>query len=222
MWSFEHCESHDILFELKMSILYGLVSIVFGALLFLFMYWRRLREDYSGSLIFSSGFTFIVATLVGILVFGLISNFIPDSQIFDSSESWFWGAFMGNLVALVIVKNKFKLKTVETFEADILGLLSWMCVVYAHNLELRLFAACLLLISFFYFIDNRYRSFHWYKSGRVGFSGLLVAGIFFLSKMLLALATPGFVSSVGKVDILLSAVSAFLLFFSLYNLGELD
>lgn len=220
-----HAESlaspkHDILIELIMSIFLDLLVLVFGSLVFLFFFWRRLKEDYSSSLIFSSGLTVIFAVLIGVGLSKIPSGLLKPSQVFAPQELWFWGGFLGFLAGFGISLRRFKLRIVETFEAAIIGLLFLLLLVYLRNLSFVFVLITAVILLIFHFFESKYRRFSWYKSGRVGFSGLMAAGLFFLARMILSVSMPGVSSVVGKVDLVLSGVSAFLLFFSLYNLSE--
>lgn len=194
---------------------------------FLFIFWKRLKEDYSSKLIFDSGFIFIGSFIVFSVIFFLSSKLAPDNNLFRPSQMWFWGGVLGILIALRIITSKLKLKTVETFEAAIVGSVFWMLVFYFVNFIQTssaqsgiLAAVCGGLLILFYVLNNNYKKFNWYKSGKVGFSGLMVSGLFFLFRVFFAYFAPYSFSVIGRVDVLLSAVSAFLLFFSLYNLSE--
>lgn len=210
-----------------MSILSYTFASLFCACLFLFMFWRRLKEDYSPKLIFDSGFTFLVSTSVGFLLSFAASKYIQASFLFRPSQVWFWGGFIGSIVGLKIINSRFKLKLTETFEASTLGVISCLIVLYFINFlvtksppVLIILLFVIFLMALFYFLEGRYRRFAWYKSGRVGFSGLTISGLYFFLRVVLSIFAPQTFSLVGKVDLLPSAVVAFLLFFSLYNLSE--
>lgn len=210
-----------------MSILPSVVASAIGIFGFLFLFWRRLKEDYSATLIFSAAFNIVGFLLAGFILFNGISQRIMPTAIFNSRELWFWGAFAGFLVGFRYSLVKFKLKGVETFEASVLGILFWAGIGYVLNfLQARdtysiwLGVSVFFLIFLFYFLDKRYKSFSWYKSGRIGFSGIFVGGMYFIFRAIFGLFNPDAFSVIGKVDIIPSAVVAFLLFFSLYNLSE--
>jgi hypothetical protein len=203
-----------------MSIFADLLVLIFGCLVFLFFFWRRLKEDYSSSLIFSSGLTIIVAVLIGVGLSKIFSGLVRPGKVFVPRELWFWGGYLGFLAGFGLALRRFKIKSVETFEAGVLGLLFLLLLVYIKSLSLVFVLATVAVLLIFRFFESKYRRFGWYKSGRVGFSGLAAAGIFFLARMIISVSVPGATSVVGKVDLVLSGVSAFLLFFSLYNLSE--
>lgn len=210
-----------------MSILPLILCILAGSLVYLFVFWRRLKEDYSTNLIFNSAFFILTTTLTLALVFYLSSRLIQSSRVFDAHGLWFWGGFTGFIAGVTFCVTKFKLKAVETYEASVIGLMYVIVMLYALNaIETRqpfslIFAAIAVICTvLFYIVDRRYRSFHWYKSGKVGFSGLFSSGLYFLSRIVIAYFSPATFSVIGKLDSVLSAVVAFLIFFSLYNLSE--
>ncbi len=203
-----------------MSIILSFGAILAGAYLFLFVFWRRLKEDYSGSLILHSGTIFVLLTLLGAVAARILSSFLSPSAIFLPSGLWFWGACVGFLLAFAISTRKLKLKAVESFEAAGIASLYSLLIAFLLNYSWQLFLVTAFSLVIFNFLERTYRNFHWYKSGRVGFSGLAAIGFFFLLRTIAVLVVASLPSTIGRVDLVLSAVSAFLLFFSLYNLAE--
>lgn len=210
-----------------MSTILPILLSVLGMVVFLFMFWRRLKEDYASQLVFSSGFIILISTVLSADVLGLIVRNTPENGIFVPSQFWFWGGTIGFVVGLSIVRYTKKLKLVETFEAAALAGSIPLATIYFSDFVKTQSAPSaafgiliILLLVIFYFLERRYRRFSWYKSGRVGFSGLAVVGIFFLLRIIAGLTGTPVFSIMGKIDIIVSAVSAFLIFFSLYNLAE--
>jgi hypothetical protein len=80
--------------------------------------------------------------------------------------------------------------------------------------------ATLILIVTFYFFETKYKNFSWYKSGKVGFSGLAVLGIFFLVRALVALSFSFVLSFAGKFESVFSGITAFLFFLGVFNLAR--
>jgi len=210
-----------------MSILPSILASAIGIFSFLFLFWKRLKEDYSAPLIFSAGFSLVGFVLAGSFIFNIASKYISTSGVLNPAELWFWGAFVGFLVGLWYSIVKFKLKSVEILEASALGFSVWLALGYMLNFFKSrnvysglLGVAVVISIVLFYFLDKRYKSFSWYKSGRLGFSGIFVSGFYFTLRVIFASLAPTTFSIIGKIDIIFSAVVAFLLFFSLYNLSE--
>lgn len=208
----------------------NLISIFYfvGFLPFLFIFWKRLREDYSSSQIFESGLIIILSMTISMLLFHFgLSRIIPTSTIFLPEGLWFWGGVVGSLIGLIVSILRLNLRFFETFESAFVGLLIWISIVFLTNSikDSSLFSlvagiVCLILVFLFFFLSGRYRKFTWYRSGKIGFTGLAVSGIFFFTRAITALIFPSMMSFVGRIDALLSALVSFILFLLLYNLAE--
>lgn len=187
-----------------------------GGVLFLFLIWRRLKEDYSANIIFSLEFFVLTGLLVGFLI---SLNFLPV---------WgFWleafGAFLGFSFGIL----KFNLRFFETFEAVFVAFLPWISLFYLNSffkspgwVRGLLFGFNFFLIFLFDFINLRYKNFSWYKSGRIGLAGLLTAGVFFLFRAAIATILPFMVSFSGRSEAILSGICAFSLFLLIFNLSK--
>ncbi len=203
-----------------------IISLVIGILGSLFLFWRELKEDYDNNQIFSYGFIVSAFIIVGFLIGIFLKTKIPSSNIFNPAGIWFWTSFIGGVIGWVIAYFKFRFKFFETLEAGSVGFVFFIFVVNLLNslqpvnvkaILFALFSGFLVLI--FYMLDSRYKTFSWYKSGRVGFSGLAILAIFFLVRAVVALADPSMVSFVGKGDAILDSVVSFIFFLTLYNLS---
>jgi hypothetical protein len=187
-----------------------------GGLVFLFFFWRRLREDYSGSQIFTTAFY----VFVGIILFFLISyKFFP--------LWWFWLSFAGAILGLVLGIFRYKLRFFEALESALMAFLPWLVLVFLSdsiqksNPITLIFSILILgLIGVFYYLDDHYKGYVWYRSGRIGFAGLTCAGIFFLIRMAIATFFSFVLSFSGKSDIFLSGICAFILFLLIYHLAR--
>ena len=134
------------------------------------------------------------------------------------------GGFLGFSIATV----RFKMRFFETYEAAVsasLPLLSlYLFFEFVKKLNLYVFIA-LLLTSFYIFLfwyaQKHYKKIRWYASGRVGFSGLITAGIFFATRAFLALKFSHMLSFVGVGDSLISALVALIHFIILINLARI-
>lgn len=179
------------------------VSIM-GILVFLFIFWKRLREDYSSEIIFKTA----IFTLTGIGIGSAIANiFFP---------TWFfWSSFFGAAVGLAISIRFLKLKFYETFEAFVVSILPWIGFIFLKNsvqtsslISFLGFVVILIIIFISYFFDTHYKKISWYKSGRLGFAGLATAFLFFLVRIVLAIFKVPVISFVGSFEWLLSLVFA--------------
>src|SRR5260221_653025 len=226
MRCFEHTKDNGIMKRFSMSNINILISLPIGILGFLFLFWRRLKEDYPGDQIFTFGFIVAACILVGFFS-GLAIYNIRHTIFFSSHGLWFWLAFLFGGIGFVTSFLKLKLRFFETLEATGLGFLFLYFVISLvgsiQTVDLKLLLFSLIdgsLILFFFFIDTRYKRFSWYKSGKVGFAGLMVLGSFFLARAIVALLDPSMLSFVGKFDAIISSVVSFLFFITLYNLSE--
>lgn len=189
---------------------------VLGVLAFLFIFWRRLKEDYIGNQIFSSAFI----VLTGLAIVRLITMYFI-------SDWWFWLSLLSASISLFIVIKRYRLRVFETLEALVLALMPWLSLLFladsvvgSSTESLVGFIIVTILIILFFVFDKHYKRFTWYKSGRVGFSGLTILGLFFLLRALVALNFHNVLSFSSKNEVYLSAVLAFSSFLILFNLSR--
>lgn len=187
-----------------------------ASLLFLYLFWVRLREDYTSSQIFTTTFY----TLFGI-GFG---NILADNFFYPW---WFWATFLGGIIGLAFGIWRFHLRIFEAMEAYIISGLTLLLAVSTEDLvreysqsSLILLISALFFIFLFIFFDKHYKKFTWYKSGRVGFTGLTVLGLFFLTRAVIAMTGIYMLSFAGELEVVLSGVISFLSFITVYNLSE--
>lgn len=193
-----------------------LVSLL-GILVFLFLFWKRLKEDYVAEIVFGASFYILVGLGIGWTV---SLRFFPN---------WFfWFSFTGGVVGLVVSFLRFKVKFYETLEAFIISSLPWLAFIFLENSVEKSsfssflgFAAILLLMLISYYFDTHYKKFVWYKSGRLGFTGLATAGIFFSVRLILAILKVPVLSLVNVSEIAISGILTVTSFALLFNLGRL-
>jgi hypothetical protein len=189
---------------------------ILGYLVFLFLFWRKLKEDYSAQPIFTTGFY--------ILLSFLIFFFIAFKFLF---AYWFWFSLLGIGVGLTIGILRFRLKLYEVIEATICGVFIWLALVFLNDSVIHSsifsfagFAVAIAIVGIYYFLDGHYHTFTWYKSGKIGFAGLTSAGIFFLVRAIIAGFYPFVLSFSGKYELYLSAIASFIFFLLTYNLAR--
>lgn len=192
-----------------------LVNLV-GILLFLFLFWKRLKEDYSSNIVF--GLSFFV-------VLGILLGYLTSRYFFPHWFFWLeaFGAFLGFAIGII----KFNTRFFETYEALFISFLPWLTLFYLAELikkpSLGIAVVAFLnfgLILLFDFVSMRYKNFSWYKSGKIGLAGLLTSGVFFLIRAAIATLFPSVVSFLGRSEIVLSGVCAFTIFLLIYNLSK--
>lgn len=147
-------------------------------LIFLFIFWKRLKEDYVSEIIFSTAFL----SIVGRIGFWYLGSFFIPSY-------FFWLALLGAILGLLVGILRSRMNFFETVDAFIFASLPTLTIIFledsAKNSSLTSFIAfvfTLILIFLFFVINANYKRFGWYKSGRVGISGFLVALIFFTAR----------------------------------------
>lgn len=200
------------------TMLANILVNLLGAVVFLYLFWKRLKDDYVSSSIFSTGFYIVLGVVLGVL----ISTYLIPSW-------WFWISIVGATAGFCLGIVRFKLRFFETFEAVTLGLLPWLAIFFlsdsvtnasAYSLGYFLFISSLIVLS--YFLMKSYKTFTWYKSGKVGFVGLATASLFFLLRGVIALLFPFVLSFVGSSEVILSGVVSFALFLLLFNLSRYE
>lgn len=191
---------------------------VLGIFVFLFLFWRRLRDDYSSEIIFKSAFNILIGILLSFLVW------LKFDQI-----GIFWLSLIGSILGLVISILVLKVKFYETFEAFIISSLPWLSFLFlldsiTHSSlpSFLFFIAMLIFVFISFYLDMHYKEFAWYKSGKIGFAGIVTLGLFFITRSVLAIFGINMVSFVSlKVEAIVSAASAFICFILLYNLSRI-
>lgn len=192
-----------------------IIANLFGILFLFFFLWKRLKDDYHYEKIFNLGLVILVSLVLGLLI----------SKILMPSF-WFWISFATiGLTFLFMIKNQ-KLKFFESLDGLIIGILPLLGLNFLIDAVKRsslssflMFWTVLILIFLFFFLDSQYKRFSWYKSGRVGFTGLAIISLFFIIRIFIYLIYPQTLSFIAPFDIYLSPTFAFLFFLILYRLS---
>jgi hypothetical protein len=193
-----------------------LVSVGVGFVVFLFLFWRRLKEDYESSLIFSTGFSMLIGIVAGLALTAFLGK--PISQY----GLWIAGVFA--TVAIAITARRFDLNLFEVLDATIWGSYFWVFIVSSTHAvhqkspsSLLLAVLMVIAIILFVFLEENYKKFTWYKSGKKGFSSLVTLFLVVLSRIPIALSWPGTLTFIGKFDAIVSLVLAMSVLFVLYK-----
>ena len=196
--------------------LFSVASTILGVAIFLFIFWNKEREDYPSGEIFSTSFYILLGIGLGVLI---------SHKFFHSW--WFWTSLVGVAAGFALGIIRFNFRFFETFEALIIGILPWVSLFFLSDsissssiFSFAAFAVVVALMALYHFLDRHYKSFSWYRSGRIGFSGLTVAGVFFLLRAAVASFFPFVLSFVVSVEAILSGVAAFTLFLLTFNLAR--
>lgn len=186
-----------------LRILFGIV----GLFIYLFLFWRRLKDDALPGAIFTTS------------LYVLIGGILATIGSYYLSIQWvFWFALVGSSIGVLVGKMRYKIPTIELTEAAGLGLMVIFTFVNLDQVLVGKYVNLLwvftgfALIILFYFLDAHYKKFTWYKSGRIGFAGFFVFGIFFLIRGLVAVLREAMVSFVSPYDIYLSFTFALISF----------
>lgn len=197
-------------------IFYLLFFNFLGVFLFLFLVWKKLREDYTTEQIFTASF-FVILVIFGSLLFSRL--YFP--------RLWFWIAFLAFLASLIFSVWRLRLRFFETYEAFFVSVLPWFSFVFLLDAMKTLswfsfsgFVFIWLLVLFYVFLNLNYKKFSWYKSGKIGFSGVSVTIVFFLARLLVAQFFPFVLSFADRIDKFLSLGFSFLFFLLLLFLSR--
>ncbi len=191
------------------------IANIFGILIFLFLFWRTLKDDYHFEKIFNLGFLTILSVLLSLL----LNNFFPLNY-------WFWIVLISASITMLISAKRTRMKLFEIIEAFSISALPWLSFYFLEDSikksslsSFLAFWTTLICIFIYFLIKSYYRSFTWYKSGRVGISGILTLLIFFLFRVVTSLFFPQVISFAGKIEPYLSGSTSLLLIFLMYNLS---
>ncbi|MFZ3301335.1 MAG: hypothetical protein WA152_01320 [Microgenomates group bacterium] len=191
-----------------------LIANILGVTLFFFLLWKRLKDDYHYEKIFNLSFC---------ILFGVIIGYFVSKQF---PIYWFWIQITSIVITFGLCLIRQKMKFFESLDSTVIGLLPWLSFTFLIDAidksslsSFLIFWVGLIFIFLFFFLDSQYRKFAWYKSGRVGFAGVLTAGLFFLSRVILYLIYPQTISFIPNYEIYLSGTFAFVFFLLLYRLS---
>lgn len=193
-----------------------ILVILPGILLYLYNFWKRLKDDYTRNQIFSTAFYGLALLVVGYMF-----------SIYFFQSFMFWFTLMGAVVGFIIGIFRYKLKILEVLEAAVLGLISLYAFILLAELivtneifYLFSFVVMILLVLLFFLLDRYYKGFAWYKSGRIGFSGLTVSGVFFMIYAVIAITLGSMISFVSNKDALIASFFALTSFMVVLRLAR--
>lgn len=194
----------------------NILVTVLGIFISLFIYWKKLKEDYASEIIFSSAFlTYLIIFFAWALSYRLFSKW------------FFWLEFLGLVLGVIFSVFRFKIRFYESFEAMISSVLPWLSLFFlldsVKNSSLVSFIGFVVILVFifiFYYFETHYKNFVWYKSGKIGFAGLATVGFFFLVRSAIAIFFANVLSFTGKFDVYISFAVALLSFLMLFVLGK--
>lgn len=185
-----------------------LIANILGVLGFLYLLWKKLKDDYHYEKVFNFGVIILLSIAIGVIV--------KNIWLVDY---WFWIITSFIILGFSFCVIKLKFKFFESFDALVISLLPWISVVYlalavtkSSLISFLLFWISLISIFLYFFFDTHYKRYSWYKSGRVGFSGLLVTAFYFIARSVVLFSS--------LVDVCISGAFAFTFLLLLYVLGR--
>lgn len=195
--------------------LVNLGIIIFGVLLFLFIFWKKLKEDYAGEIIFKSAARVLFGVAIGYL---FSRKFYADWFIFLETA----GAFLGLAFSVYSLRINFY----ESLEALVLAFMPWLSLFFlAHSVKNSSlssflgFLTILFIILFYFYLDSHYKQFNWYRSGRVGFVGLTTLSLIFFIRSMVATFNDSMLSFVGRFETVVSGGLVIICVTLLYKLS---
>lgn len=184
-----------------------------------FFFWRLLRSDYESEKIFTLSLVTLITGIILTAVFVLSVGKFPQVLFYvNTTLFWFWPASLAFFFSNLFARYKFSMKPFEIFEAQALAFIYFQLLT---TLFFRFFFAATffaLFLVLFHILKFNYKKFTWYRSGRIGFAGLVTLATFFLARSIIAIFLGSVLSLSGRADTLVSAIVAFILFLNLYKL----
>lgn len=194
------------------------IANILGIFILFYFFWKRLKDDYQYEKIFNLAFLVLFGYLIGYFT----------SRYLDQNF-WFWIQLAGIMLGFMFGIKRLKMKFFETFEALVIGTLPWVSIVFLsdsiNKSSLSSFLAfwiTSICIFIFFFVSARYRTFTWYKSGRVGFAGLVALQLFFVFRLVASIFFQNVISLAGKFEVYLSASVLLIVFLLIYSLSRSD
>jgi hypothetical protein len=193
------------------SILYFFAFTISG-----FIVWKRLKDDYLNYQIFNSYLLVVILIIIG--------NFIVKNYI---SNIIFWMDVTAVLIGVFYAFVKYRMRFIETSEAFLVSFLLYLNVYYFDYMfimkDYRIILISLVtLLSFatFFIFEKLYKSFTWYKSGKIGFSGYAAFFIFMVTRALFSYFFKDLPFYGFYYDSLFSAITALIIMIVVYTIGN--
>jgi len=165
---------------------------IMGIAVYLYYLWRKLREDYVDEKLIEFGWLSILFFLIGGRIgFGLIhwGEWLPMEFILFWTKPGFsyMAAVLSFWLTAIIYSKKNDLKT-WMFMEDIFVVFCWLMIFVLGDEFIRSMGNIMIIIMMIslifalwggYIVEERYRSFGWYKSGKKGFVFFFGGFVFF-------------------------------------------
>jgi len=153
------------------------------SLVYLFVFWRKLKEDYYQESLFSLGLT----------QYGLLAGLYFISTRINNPANFFYLEIVFVLLGYFMISFWFKrgsANKLEIVEGTLLAF--WLMDVLWGSYQRLFWEAGLSVFSLvvFWLETKNYKKFNWYKSGRVGIAGVTALGLRSLVKGSMVLMLP--------------------------------
>lgn len=174
-----------------------------AALLFLYLTWRNLRENYQEEKLIAYSWLALLAFLIGgRIVYGLVNWGVWNINWTDWLSFWqkagfnYWGGIGTMLLttAWYCQANSWKLWSFSEDMTPTIYLLlvlmladEWARTGFGNEVLAEGSSAAILGLVVFMLVAKRYRSFGWYKSGKKGFGFFFTNTVIFLILALVGL-----------------------------------
>jgi|GEM_PF-2580562 len=181
---------------------------------YLFIWWRATREELTSQERVAIGASVLFFMALGWFGGNLASNYIPTIPGFlDPKGLGFWAAIINGVLVLYLTTSRLSSNFLTFFDCHVHALL-WFSALLSGNHSVLFFVSLLV----YYWSRSNYKSFSWYKSGKIGFASLFSLTIYFVARAVVEFGQISLLSfaSLGRFGGLLSVAAAFLLTYSLF------
>jgi len=178
-----------------MIIIFNLIRII-GILLFLYVFWKNLKDDYPSNDVIWLGWLIVAMFYFGsrLVFFG---NFDKDLILFWSKPGLsYLGGYICVLITIALYVKRKSWKLILILEDGVKPFLLFLFFNYLEELIRskwvgELVAKVLIVLLGYYFaglLKDKYRSFVWFKSGKKGFVfwsiSAIVLGLFMINSLI--------------------------------------
>lgn len=201
---------------LNQDTIIGVFLISVAIFVYLFVYWRELKDDSIASQIFSSS--------IIVLIFSMSSHFVTNYFLKDYKMLILILVFG---VSYIFAMKYNRIKLYEGFDAIVistLNSLAFLSLFLYKNWEFKwiiFYVSIYLCILIFHLVRKNYKSFIWYTSGKRGFAGLFTVGVFFLFRSLLFFIDPEYLPYLNSYDIFVSGLISLSAFLNIFMLAKI-
>lgn len=206
-----------------MSTLFNVIRICvifLGALCAAYIFWKKLKEDYHDSEIFTLTFYSLGLALASYII---VDSLYPRAHL--------WIPAMCSAIVIYWKSNKYQMRFFEVLEAFVPAFFAFIffaALAHAFNgISLQEIAGELSAVSLaglvYWYTSKNFRRFTWYPSGKLGISSLSSLAVWSSGRAILAMYAPSMLSfSYYILDVLLGWVFAILCIAVLYNRSGQD